>query len=93
MFKCRKPLEGGGTIWYADLEKNNIIVSQFISIQQEGPSPVCEAARFGCGWLLLLLLLLLQGENKVKSYFVGFLQNNYMIVDFVQLDFDDRFNK
>ena len=59
LIKCRKPLEGGGTIWYVDLEKK----------------------------------LFLGEENKVKSYFVGFLQNNYMIVDFAQLDFDDRFNK
>ena len=46
------------------IEKNEV---------QEGPSPVCEAARFG--WLWLFWLWLLWGENKVKSYFVGFAQN------------------
>ena len=37
-------------------------------------------------WLLLLLLL--KGENKVKSIFIGFAQNNDMMVDFY-----NRFNK
>ena len=43
-------------------------------IVQEGPAPVCEAARFGWGWLWLLLWLLLWGESKVPPYFVGFAQ-------------------
>ena len=36
---------------------------------------------------------MLRGENIVKSNFVGFAQNNYLMIDFVQLDFDARFNK
>ena len=34
--------------------------------KQEGPAPVCKAARFVWGWLLL------RGESKVPPYFVGF---------------------
>ena len=35
-------------------------------MEQEGPSPVCEGAR------LLGVVVIVNGENKVRSYFVDF---------------------
>ena len=49
---------------------SNGMVPNNKNTKQEGPSPVCEAAWFGWGWLWLLL----RGENIVKSYFVGLAQ-------------------